>query len=71
MTQQAQQPVQQQDVDLTFKLSFINAVIQALDEIPHKWSRQVIDSLVKSSNEQLQAMQSAEPSEVSLPVPKK
>lgn len=51
------QPVQQPDVDLTFKLSFINAVIQALDEIPHKWSRQVIDSLVNSSNEQLQAMQ--------------
>ena len=55
MTEQAQQ-----DVDLTFKLSFVNALIQSLDEIPHKWSRTLIDALGRAANEQLQAMQQAQ-----------
>jgi hypothetical protein len=65
MTEQAQQPAQQ-DVDLTFKLSFINALIQSLDEIPHKWSRPIIDALGRAANEQLQAMQQSQQPEGSL-----
>jgi hypothetical protein len=59
---QAQQPAaaQQQDIDLTFKLSFVNALIQSLDEIPHKWSRPIIDALGRAANEQLQGMQQAQ-----------
>jgi hypothetical protein len=61
MTDQAQQAQpQQQDVDLTFKLSFVNALIQSLDEIPHKWSRPIIDALGRAANEQLQGMQQAQ-----------
>lgn len=60
MTEQTQnQEVQQPDVDVTFKLSFINGVIQALDEIPHKWSRGIIDALSQSASKQLQERQQA------------
>lgn len=59
MNEQTQQPAQpqQQDIDLTFKLSFVNFIIQSLDEVPHKWSRPIIDNLSRLANEQLQAKQ--------------
>ena len=58
MTDQTQnQEVQQPDVDVTFKLSFVNALIRALDEVPHKWSRNVIDALSQATSTQLQERQ--------------
>jgi acetyl-CoA carboxylase alpha subunit len=56
MTQQAQ-PQQIPDVDLTFKLAFIDQIMKDLDEAPHKYVRRVIDALGQSINQQLQAMQ--------------
>ena len=52
-----QQTTQQQDPDLTFKLSFVNNLIQILDEVPHKWSRPIIDALGKAASEQLKKAQ--------------
>jgi len=60
MSDTQQQAQQVQDVDLTFKLSFVNSIIAALEEIPHKWSRQIIDALGKNASEQIQAMQQAQ-----------
>ena len=62
MTEQAQQPQPQMpDVDLTFKLSFIQQIVQALDEAPHKYVRNVIDAVTQETNKQLQAMQQSAP----------
>ena len=55
MTQQ--QPQQMQDVDLTFKLSFIDQVMKALDEVPHKYVRNVIDAFSQQIQQQLKAQQ--------------
>ena len=44
------------DVDLTFvlKLSQANIILAALDEIPHKLSRGIIDSLQQQALPQIQ-----------------
>ena len=44
------------DIDLTFvlKLSQANIILAALDEIPHKLSRTIIDSLQQQALLQLQ-----------------
>ena len=61
MDQQSQPQVQQiPDVDLTFKLSFVQKVLAALDEIPHKYARNVIDAVTQEANRQLQQMQQAQ-----------
>jgi len=63
MEQQAPQPQPQQvpDVDITFKLSFIQSLLVALDEVPHKYVRNVIDAVTQETNKQLQAMQQSAP----------
>jgi len=38
-------PEQDIDVTLTLKLSQVNIIIASLDELPHKFSRQVIDAV--------------------------
>ena len=55
MTQQ--QPQQMQDIDLTFKLSFIDQIMRDLDEVPHKYVRRIIDALGQSIQQQIQNQQ--------------
>ena len=50
----------QQDLEVTFKISFIQEIIKELEEIPHKWSRTLIDKLIQNTNEQLQAVQATQ-----------
>lgn len=50
----------QQDLEVTFKISFIQEIIKELEEIPHKWSRTLIDKLIQNTNEQLQAVQAVQ-----------
>ena len=60
MDQQQPQVQQVPDFDLTFKLSFVQKVLTALDEVPHKYVRLVIDALTQETNRQLQEMQQAQ-----------
>jgi FKBP-type peptidyl-prolyl cis-trans isomerase (trigger factor) len=57
MTQQQTQAQQIPDVDLTFKLAFIDQIMKALDEVPHKYVRGVIDALGQQIQQQIQAQQ--------------
>ena len=54
-----QQPQVQQfsDIDLTFKLSFIQNVLMSLDEVPHKYVRNLIDAITQETNKQLKELQ--------------
>ena len=65
MTQQ--QPQQMQDIDLTFKLSFIDQIMKGLDEVPHKYVRGIIDALGQSIQQQIQAQQGTSVPGSSLP----
>lgn len=55
MTTQQPQMTPEQDIDITLvlKLSKVNVLIGALDELPHKFSRVVIDEIHKQAMEQL------------------
>lgn len=48
-----QQQQKEPEVTLTVKASWVNIIIAGLDEIPHKFSRPVIDSIGKQAQEQL------------------
>ncbi len=50
------QPQQQeeQQVTLTVKTSWLNVLIAGLEEIPHKFSRPVIDSISQQARAQLE-----------------
>jgi hypothetical protein len=52
----AMQPQQQeeQQVTLTVKTSWLNVLIAGLEEIPHKFSRPVIDSISQQARAQLE-----------------
>ena len=52
---QTQQPNQDQEISLKLKVSEVQSIVNALDEIPHKIARPLIDSLIKQAQEQLQA----------------
>ena len=52
MMQQPQQ--EEQQVTLTVKTSWLNIIIAGLEEIPHKFSRQVIDSISQQARAQLE-----------------
>ena len=59
MTDQVQQPQQQPEAEFnfTFKVSQINLIIAGLDEIPHKYSRPMIDEITR----QIQGQQQQQP----------
>ena len=62
--QQAQpQQDQTQDIEvtLTLKVSVINTIIAALDELPHKYSRPVIDAITQQAVPQVQPQQPTPP----------
>jgi hypothetical protein len=41
-------------VNLTLSVSEVNAILAALDEMPHKMSRRVIDNVIQQAQAQLQ-----------------
>ena len=50
-----QQPQQEEpQVTLTVKTSWLNIIIAGLEEIPHKFSRPVIDSVSQQARAQLE-----------------
>jgi hypothetical protein len=49
---QTQQP--EPEVKLVLKVSDVNLVLGALDELPHKITRKLIDSVLAQANAQLQ-----------------
>jgi len=56
MNDMMQQPQQQEEpqVTLTVKASWLNIIIGGLEEIPHKFSRPVIDSVSQQARAQLE-----------------
>ena len=56
MADQAQVAPQQEEAVVTLKLkvSAVNAIIAGLDELPHKFSRGVIDEVSTQARQQLQ-----------------
>ena len=58
MTEQTQQPeVKDPELTLTLKISQINVILASLDEVPHKYSRNVIDTIQQQANAQIQKLQ--------------
>jgi hypothetical protein len=56
----AQQPAQEDfELTLTLKVSQINTIIAALDELPHKYSRPIIDTISQQAVPQVQQQQQA------------
>jgi hypothetical protein len=47
-----QQP--EQELNFTLKVSEANIVLAALDEMPHKVSRRVIDNIIQQAQSQIQ-----------------
>ena len=43
----------EKNVTLTFKLSEVNSILAALDEMPHKFSRRIVDIIIQQSQAQL------------------
>ena len=55
MNEMMQQPQQEEpQVTLTVKTSWLNIIIAGLEEIPHKFSRPVIDSVSQQARAQLE-----------------
>jgi len=55
MNDMMQQPQQEEpQVTLTVKTSWLNIIIAGLEEIPHKFSRPVIDSVSQQARTQLE-----------------
>jgi hypothetical protein len=54
---QADQQAQDIEVTLVLKVSQVNTIIAALDELPHKYSRPVIDTISQQAMPQVQSQQ--------------
>jgi hypothetical protein len=55
MNDMMQQPQQEEpQVTLTVKASWLNVILGGLEEIPHKFSRPVIDSVSQQARTQLE-----------------
>jgi hypothetical protein len=58
MTEQTQKPeAKDPELTLTLKISQINVLLASLDEVPHKYSRSVIDTIQQQANAQVQKLQ--------------
>lgn len=58
MTEQNQQTkAKDSELTLTLKVSQINVILASLDELPHKYSRSVIDTIQQQATTQLQKLQ--------------
>jgi hypothetical protein len=54
MTTMQQPQQEEQQVTLTVKVSWLNVILGGLEEIPHKFSRPVIDSISQQARSQLE-----------------
>jgi len=52
-TQPTPQPEPEKEVTITLVVSEVNTILGALDEIPHKISRKVIDKIIQQAQAQL------------------
>ena len=52
-----QQPQKDLELSIDLKFSEINLILAALDELPHKYSRGVIDTIQKQASDQVQKLQ--------------
>jgi len=52
-TQSTQAPEPEKEVTLTLTVSETNIILGALDEMPHKLSRKVIDKVIEQAQAQL------------------
>jgi hypothetical protein len=52
-TQPTPQPEPEKEVTITLVVSEVNTILSALDEIPHKISRKVIDKIIQQAQAQL------------------
>jgi len=58
MTEQTQKPeAKDPELTLVLKISQINVLLASLDEVPHKYSRGVIDTIQQQANAQVQKLQ--------------
>ena len=58
MTEQTQKPeAKDPELTLTLKISQINVLLASLDELPHKYSRVVIDLIQQQASAQVQKLQ--------------
>jgi hypothetical protein len=58
MTEQTQKPeAKDPELTLTLKISQINILLASLDEVPHKYSRSVIDTIQQQASTQVQKLQ--------------
>jgi len=58
MTEQTQKPeAKDPELTLTLKISQINVLLASLDELPHKFSRVIIDTIQQQANAQVQKLQ--------------
>ena len=48
------------DITLTMKLSMVNTIIASLDELPHKFSRAVIDTIHQQATAQIGKVQESQ-----------
>jgi hypothetical protein len=54
VTDAPQEPTAEKELTFVLKLSHANIILSALDEIPHKLSRNIIDSMQQQAVPQLQ-----------------
>jgi hypothetical protein len=52
-TQQPETPKPEQELTFVFKISEINLILGALEELPHKVSRKMIDNIFAQAQPQL------------------
>jgi hypothetical protein len=58
MTEQTQKPeAKDPELTLVLKISQINVLLASLDEVPHKYSRGVIDTIQQQASAQVQKLQ--------------
>jgi hypothetical protein len=58
MTEQTQKPeAKDPELTLTLKISQINVLLASLDEVPHKYSRSIIDTIQQQASTQVQKLQ--------------
>ena len=58
MTEQTQKPeAKDPELTLTLKISQINVLLASLDELPHKYSRGIIDTIQQQASTQVQKLQ--------------
>jgi len=53
MTEQAQTQQEEISITLVLPVSQLNTILAALNEIPHKFSRSIIDEIHKQADQQI------------------